>query len=171
MKAPAKVKFIGDPKKYTYRHNSWDPKTDIFLEYDEYSCFNKDKIYEAFFLEFLQGDRVSLYVRTDSGQIEHFVHIDDFEVIEDPDNVLNKFEAIVRSKKDCREGTIFGIIKGKEYRAIGLGRNILSSDLAYFVMDESHDNYYYPSDLFDIISDPNAILDPIKGIYVDEWYL
>ena len=170
MKTPAKVKFIGDPKKYTYRHNSWDPKTDIFREYDEYSYFDKGKIYEAFFLEFLQGDRISLYVRANSGNIEHFVHIKDFEVIEDSDNVLNMFEAIVRSKEDCREGTIFGIIEGQEYRAIGLGRNIFSN-LAYFVMDESYDNYFYPSELFDIISDPNEILDPLKGIYVDEWYL
>ena len=115
--------------------------------------FTFGKQYEAFFLEYWQGERNSLHVRNDSGVIFDFNPFEDFEVIADEDNVLNLHEAIVRCRTHKYDDMIDGLRFGKEYKAIGRDKDGL-----YLVMDESYDCYFYPADIFDIVSDEHDIL-------------
>lgn len=110
--------------------------------------FTFGKQYEAFFLEYWQGERNSLHVRNDSGAITSFNPFEDFEVISDEDNVLNLHEAIVRCKTHKSELKI-----GKEYKVIGCDK-----DGMYLVMDESFDCYFYRADIFEIVRDDYNIL-------------
>lgn len=58
--------------------------------------FINGHLYNAYFLEYWQGERTNLHVKGEDGEVSDFNPFDDFEVIEDCDNVLNDHEAIVR---------------------------------------------------------------------------
>lgn len=118
-----------------------------------------DKIYDAFFVEYWQGTRNSLHIRDDSGQITDFHPREEFEIIEDPDDVLTLKEAIVECITNRFDGELFGIRPGKQYKAIGRDRNGM-----FLVMDESLDCYFYPSDFFVVVEDEHGILER-KSIY------
>ncbi len=130
-KIPAKVKYIGPPS-------------------EKFTC---GEVYSAFLLEYWQGRRNSLHVRDNSGEISDFNPFEDFEVIEDDDEVLNLHEATVRCVTNRYDEMVTGLKFGREYKAIGRDRNGL-----YLVMDESSDCYFYPPDLFEIISDEHDLL-------------
>ena len=142
MRKPAKVKFIGNS--------------------NHYCNFQKGKIYHAYFLEYWQGNRDSLHIKGENREIEDFIPLSDFEILEDSDDVLNTKEAIVKCITHEYDNKLFGLTYGKEYKAIGFdlyGR--------YLVMDDSWDCYFYLPKEFEIISDPHQILNPdvSKPIY------
>ncbi|MBQ3125185.1 MAG: hypothetical protein IJC09_07195 [Clostridia bacterium] len=125
------MKFIGEGK-----NTNW-------------GTFTHGKEYEAFLLEYWQGECKSLHARGDDGQITAFNSFDDFEVVSDENNVLNSYEAIVECvTHNCNE-----IKYGKRYKSIGCDKNGM-----YLVMDESFDCYFYPAEYFKILEDKNAIL-------------
>lgn len=144
LKRPAKVKYNGEPSNE----------------------FDIDGIYNAYFVEYWQGTRNNLNVRNKLGEIVNFVDLADFEIIEDRFGVLRTGEAIVKAKKSSDAG-LSGVTKDREYRAIGLG--IQHHHPYYLVLDNCYDNYFYPPDWFDIISDPDGVLDPMNGIYIYCW--
>lgn len=167
MRKPAKVKFIGNPNHYKLgcQKSSYLYCRDC----NEKNCanstpfnFEKDKIYNAYFLEYWQGSRDSLHVKGENGEIKDFVSLSDFEILEDIDDVLNTKEAIVRCITHQYYNELSDLTYGKEYKAIGFdlyGR--------YLVMDDSWDCYFYLPKEFEIISDPHQILNPdvSKPIY------
>ncbi|WP_288868414.1 hypothetical protein [uncultured Parvimonas sp.] len=112
--------------------------------------FTNGKMYEAFFVEYWQGERRSLHVRNNFGEITDFNPFEDFEIVSDIDNLLNFHEAIVK----CINDSDFSDIEyGKTYKAIGRDKNGM-----YLVMDESYDCYFYHSDCFEVIEDKFEIL-------------
>ncbi len=128
---PAKVKYIGtDSDKFT-----------------------QGKEYDAFFLEYWGNNRNSLHVRGDNGKISDFNHFEEFEVLEDTQNLLNNYEATVRCITHRYDQKLFDLTYGKEYKAIGQDWEGL-----YLVQDDSKDCYFYRAEDFEIIDDPHGIL-------------
>jgi hypothetical protein len=117
------------------------------------SLHTNGKIYNAYFLEYWQGERRSLHVSGNDGEITDFNDMKDYEIISDEANLLNYYEAVVKCKTHKYEDRVFGLKFGKAYKAIGRDKNGL-----YLVMDESLDCYFYPSDIFDIVRDDHGIL-------------
>jgi len=115
--------------------------------------FTAGQEYEAFFLEYWQGERNSLHVRNNDGKITDFNPFEDFEVISDEGNLLNAHEATVRCISHQYDNLIPGLTFGKNYKAIGCDR-----DGYYLVMDDSYDCYFYSPKVFEIIEDPFGIL-------------
>ena len=142
-KKPALVKFIGDSKQYN----------DLVKTGDEYY---------AFFLEHWGNERSNLNVLDKSGDINDWYRLDDFEVIEDKDNVLNDYYAVVKCIKEDVNKDLEAPKVGKEYQAIA----VRSEDGLYLVQDESGLDYFYPPEMFEIISDPNGVLQPFTSIVV-----
>ncbi|MDD4688689.1 MAG: hypothetical protein PHE51_02950 [Eubacteriales bacterium] len=130
-KKPAIVKYIGE-------------------ETNEFSC---GKEYYAYFLEYWQGERVSLHVKGNSGEITDFNPFEYFEVASDQDNVLNMNEAIVECLTHNFDDTLLDIKYGRQYRALGRDK-----DGYYLIMDESYDCYFYPAGYFKIIDDKFDLL-------------
>ena len=58
--------------------------------------FTKGKLYEAYFIEYWEGERTSLHVRGNDGTITNFNHLEDFEIISDEGNLLNDYEATIQ---------------------------------------------------------------------------
>ena len=167
MQKPAKVKFIGDPEEYKL---GCSKSSYLYCrDCENRNCktqtqcnFEKDKVYNAYFLEYWQGNRDSLHIKGENGKIEDFVPLSDFEILEDIDDVLNTKEAIVKCVTHNYDAELFDLTYGKEYKAIGFdvyGR--------YLVMDDSCDCYFYLPKEFEIISDQHQILNPnvSKPIY------
>ena len=167
MRKPAKVKFIGIPSQYKVgcKVSPYMYCRDCKLTNctdKTFNNFENGKIYNAYFLEYWQGNRDSLHVKGENGEIEDFIPLSDFEVLEDIDDVLNTKEASVRCITHKYDNKLFDLTYGKEYKAIGFdlyGR--------YLVMDDSWDCYFYLPKEFEIISDPHQILNPniSKPIY------
>ncbi len=130
-KKPAQVKYIGSSSEK----------------------FTNGKTYNAYFLEYWQGERNSLHVMDNSGEISDFNPFEDFEVIEDTDNVLNTYEAIVKCVTHKYDSELFDLTYGKLYKAIGRDKDGL-----FLVMDDSFDCYFYSPDWFEIISDEHDLL-------------
>lgn len=192
MKHPAKVRFIGDSEHYKRTKGEGRVLViDQSIHFDEdgntleegpiashvteesnpqdfvYS-FAVGKLYPAYFLEFWQGERTSLHVKNNLGEITDFNHLEDFEVVKDVDDVLNTKEAIVRCITHKFDDKLFDLNCGNEYVAIGV-TNKQFSDFDYLVVDESHDCYFYPAAYFEVISDPYGLLDKETGQYVYDW--
>ena len=159
MPKPAIVKFIG--KEADYRI-SCEKGNGFFCR----DCANvqdckkepqylltNGRCYEAFFLEYWEGERNSLHVCGNDGEIHDFIPFEDFEVISDRDNVLNDYEAIVRCITHDYDDELFDLTYGKTYKAIGC-----DADGMYLVMDESCCCYFYPAREFEIVDDPRDIL-------------
>lgn len=66
---------------------------------------------------------------------------------------MNTYEAIVRYTRIKHVYSLRELQHGKQYKVIGRDK-----DGNYLVMDESLDCYFYPSDIFEIISDEHGIL-------------
>ncbi|MBM6967399.1 hypothetical protein [Pseudoramibacter alactolyticus] len=130
-KKPARVRYIGK------KNERLSPLT----------------VYNAYFLEYWQGVRNALHVLDDTGEIFNFNRFEDFEVLSDPDGVLNDDEALVQCAVCRYEGDLPDLIADKVYKAIGCDKNGY-----YLVMDESWDCYFYPPDAFQVIDDPQNIL-------------
>ena len=128
------------------------------------SKFQKGKIYNAYFLEYWQGERDSLHVKGEDGRIDDFIPLGDFEIVEDADGVLGTNEAIVRCVSSAGDDE-FGITFEKEYKALGVNKNG-----AYLIMDNSTDCYFYPPDEFETVSDPHGVLNPDISGYVYDFH-
>lgn len=122
--------------------------------------FVREKLYEAFFLEYWEGERNSLHVRGEDGEITDFNLFSDFEVISDEDNLLNNYEAAVRCLTHEYENAVSELTYGKEYKAIGRDKDGL-----YLVMDNSYCCYFYPADIFEVIEDDHGILERRSAYY------
>lgn len=159
MPKAAKVTFIGNPEEYKL---GCEESSFLYCrDCDKKNCkmetlrnFENGKIYNAYFLEYWQGERESLHIKGEDGKIRDFVPLSDFIILEDVDGVLNKKEAVVKCISHDYDNDIVGITYGNEYKAIGY-------DLQgnYLVMDDSLDCYFYNPKLFTIVSDPYRILD------------
>lgn len=110
-------------------------------------------MYEAYFIEYWEGERTSLHVRGNDSTITDFNHLEDFEIISDEGNLLNNYKATVQCITHKYDHLICGITFGKEYKVIGR-----DSDGHYLVLDESNCCYFYPNDVLKIIDDPYGIL-------------
>ena len=130
-KKPAQVKYIGASSEK----------------------FTNGKTYNAYFLEYWQGERNSLHVMDNSGKISDFNPFEDFEVIEDEDNVLNTYEATVKCIAREYDDNSFDLTYGNLYKAIGREKDGL-----FLVMDDSYDCYFYSPRCFEIISDEHGLL-------------
>lgn len=165
MKKPAVVRFIGNIDNYK-----------LVCEESSFKyckeCINKEKCtkenieyeftlgydYLAYFLEYWQGVRNSLHVKCNTGEIVDFIPFEDFIVINDEDNVLNYKEAIVKCISKESKDDLLEIKYGNLYKALGIKKDERTNKLAYLVMDESYDCYFYPSNYFVIIEDDYNIL-------------
>lgn len=169
MKKTAVVRFIGDQEKYRLHCDESNYKycrDCIKADCQKQVCFQfiYGNLYNAYFLEYWQGDRTSLHVKGEDGEIDDFNPIEDFEIVSDEDNVLNTHEAIVRCITHEYDDELFDLNYGNEYKAIGFDCNGL-----YLVMDECHDCYFYSSKYFEIISDPYGVLDKDKSSHIYDW--
>lgn len=122
--------------------------------------FTKGKLYEAYFIEYWEGERTSLHVRVNDGTITDFNPLEDFEVISDEGNLLNDYEATVQCITHKYDHLMCCVTFGKEYKAIGRDKNGL-----LLVMDDSYSCYFYPNDVFKIIDDPYRILEETSVYY------
>ena len=111
------------------------------------------KCYKAFFIEYWEAERENLHVLDETGEIKYWYLMEDFEIIEDKDNVLNLYSAKVKcvTHKYSRE-RIVELQYGQIYEAIAV-----SSDGYYLVHTGSH-NYYYPPKDFEVLEDPHEVL-------------
>lgn len=172
MKFPAIVKFIGNQDDYRLGCGFDKPYYCRDCKQKDI-CTNECKNYEftfgkenhAYFLEYWQGNRNSLHVKNNSGEIVDFIPLEDFSIIGDVDNVLNYKDATVRCITRRYDNSLFDIKYGKEYKAIGIS-NRQFSEYEYLIMDESYECYFYPHSFFEIIEDTDGILDRQTGVYV-----
>ncbi len=81
--------------------------------------FTHGRKYEAFFLEYWEGTHTSLHVRGNDGKITDFNDINEFQIVEDKDNLLNDYEATVRCISHKYDDFLLCIKYGEEYKAIG----------------------------------------------------
>ena len=122
--------------------------------------FTKGQTYKAFFIEYWQGKRDSLHVKANDGKIHDYVHFGNFEIIEDVNNVLNMYEAEVKCITHDYDDELLEIKYGQVYKAIGC-----DIDGLYLIMDESMDCYFYHPNCFEIIDDPQGILNDQSVYY------
>jgi hypothetical protein len=141
-KKPAIVRFIGNALKY----KNLTPNKDFFI-------LINGNIYEAYFLEYWEGERDALHIKCEDGIIRYFIDFSDFEIVSDEDNVLNDYEAIVRCILKQSEDSNLDLTLDKKYKVIGRDK-----DGMYLVMDDTYCCYFYKPELFEIISDPYGIL-------------
>ncbi len=166
MPRPALVKFIGDENEYRMGHDGCEYhycrecEAKSKCDKPEILQFSNGKNYHAFFVEYWQGVRDSLHVKGNDGRIDDFNHLTDFEIISDPDNVLNNHEAIVRCITHEFDDDFLELVCGKCYKAIGRDHNGM-----YLVMNESHDCYFYEPKFFEIVDDQHGILEKESVYY------
>lgn len=122
--------------------------------------FTKGKLYEAYFIEYGEGERTSLHVRGNDGTITDFNPLEDFEVISDEGKLLNNYEATVQCITHKYNHFMCCVTFGKEYKAIGRDKNGL-----LLVMDDSYSCYFHPTNVFKIIDDPYRILEETSVYY------
>lgn len=115
--------------------------------------FTYGKDYTAYYIEFWQGIRKGLVAKDDNGEIWDFNQLDQFEILEDPDYVLNDYVAIVECITHQYDDNAEDLNYGKRYKAIGCNEHRF-----YLVMDESYDCYWYPASCFTVIDDPHHLL-------------
>ena len=175
MKKTAIVKFVGDPEYYRMGCDESEflycRDCERFIKTCEKSTkstkcrFLFGHLYNAYFLEYWQGERTSLHVKGEDGAINDFNQLSDFEVVEDTDGVLNGHEATVRCVTHAYEGDLASLYYGREYKAIGFTKSG-----TILVMDESLDCYFYPHDAFEIVSDTYGVLDGTVSLPVYDWH-
>ena len=122
--------------------------------------FTKGKLYEAYFIEYWEGERTSLHVRGNDSTITDFNHLEDFEIISNEGKLLNDYEATVQCITYEYDHLICGITFGKECKAIARDKNGL-----LLVMDDSYCCYFYPTNVFKIIDDPYGLLEKTSVYY------
>ena len=156
MKKFAIVKFIGNEKEYLtgancneYDYCKQCPQNDICTKERSF-LFVLNKEYKAYFLDYCQGVRDVLEIESEKG-IQNFVPINDFIIVDNSDNALNNYYAIVK----CADSNgIKELVVGREYQAL----KISEDKRFYYVLDELKDCYYYPKYWFEIVEDDQNIL-------------
>lgn len=170
MKKSAIVRFIGDSKYYRLSCDRSDYKycrdcvKNSHCKHTPKYQFINGNLYNAYFLEYWQGNRDSLHVKGEDGKIDDFNAFTDFEVVADEDGVLVEHEAVVRCITHDYDNAILELKYGKEYKAIGFDKEGL-----YLVMDESYDCYFYHKRCFEIIDDPHRVLVPAVSTHIYDW--
>ena len=169
MKKTAVVRFIGNQEYY--RLSCCESSYKYCRDCTNDKCthptsfqFIYGKLYNAYFLEYWQGERTSLHVKGEDKKIDDFNPLEDFEIITDIDRVLNTHEARVRCITHDYDDEVFDLNFGNEYRAIGFDKSGM-----YLVMDECHDCYFYPCEAFEIIEDEHGILDKSVSSHIYDW--
>ena len=111
------------------------------------------KCYKAFFIEYWEAEREKLLVVDETGELDDWYLLEDFEILEDKDNVLNFNSAKVRCISQKYNGAyIVDPEFGKVCEAIAV-----SKDGFYLIHAGSH-NYYYPPEDFEVLEDPYGVL-------------
>lgn len=167
MKKAAVVKFTGNQEKYQlgcdkvcYRYCRDCKKCEGSGVYE----FVVGQLYNAYFLEYWQGDRTSLHIKGEDNKVVCFIPLEDFEIVSDEDNVLNTHEAVARCITHEYDNELFDITFGNEYKVIGFDENN-----QLLVMDDCMDCYFYSREYFEILSDPHNILDANSNEPVYIW--
>lgn len=170
MKKSAIVRFVGDSEYYRlscarsdYKYCRDCTRKERCKQLPKYQFINGN-LYNAYFLEYWQGDRDSLHVKGEDGIIDDFNPFSDFEVVSDEYGVLNKYEAVVKCIVHDYDNDILELKYGKTYKAIGYDKEGL-----FLVMDESSDCYFYHKRCFEIMEDPNRILIPAVSSHIYDW--
>ena len=111
------------------------------------------KLYKALFIEYWEAEREKLIVLDETGWINNWYLLEDYEIIEDKDNVLNLYSAKVRciTHEYSRERIVCPEY-GEVCEAIAV-----SSDGYYLVHAGSHNYYYSPED-FEVLEDSHGVL-------------
>lgn len=122
--------------------------------------FLPGKEYEAFFIEYWGEKRNSLHVRGDDGNITDFNPFEEFQILEDKQNLLNHYEAIVKCVTHRHEKGFSDLTFGKDYKAIGRDKDGL-----FLVKDNSGACYFYPPDDFQVVEDEHGILNKQSMYY------
>jgi len=142
-KKPALVKFIGNSKEYNNQ----------VITGNEYL---------AFFLEHWGEKRNNLHILDESGEVNYWYKLEDFEILNDSDNVLNDLYAMVRCIKELPENDSEAPRLDKDYKAIAKRK----TDGYYLLQDESGLDYFYPPEMFEVLSDLYGVLKPYTSIIV-----
>lgn len=171
MKKAAIVRFVGDQEYYRLSCENTSYK--YCRDCENKNC-NKSKstsykfvygqLYNAYFLEYWQGERTSLHVKGSNNEIDDFNPIEDFEIVEDIDDVLNTHEATVRCITHKYDGDVFNMNYGEEYKSIGFNKSGL-----ILVMDESWDCYFYPRKAFEVVKDEHGVLNEKISSHIYDW--
>ena len=160
MRKYAIVKFVGNEEEYLIgeycageewlfchacqeagNHKCDRPKIPMFV---------KGKEYKAYFLDYCQGVRDVLEVESETGDVETYIPLSDFEIVSDEYGVLNEKHAIVKCiNTENRED----LTEGKQYKALKEEYD------CFYILDDSSDCYYYPKGLFEVMDDKDGILD------------
>lgn len=153
------VKFIGNPKEYLIGKYCYDEEW-LFChacqEIAKQKCnrakislFKKNKKYKAYFLDYCQGVRDVLDVETETGEVESFIPLSDFQIISDEDDVLSEKYAVV----ECINANNHeDLTEGKQYQALKQKGD------CFYVLDNTSDCYYYSKNLFKVVEDKDGIL-------------
>lgn len=113
--------------------------------------FLKGKEYRAYFLDYCQGERNVLEVAGENDRLETFIPISDFEIISDDYQILQDKYAIAKCVKSNGQ---MDLTLNKNYKIL----KKLPNKNHFYVLDDSCDCYYYPSDNFEIIEDKYGLL-------------
>jgi hypothetical protein len=151
-KEPALVRFIGNERDYI--------RSDAGLP-----SFIAGHTYKAYLLDIWEGEWENLNVEDETGRVTNFNLLSDFEVIEDYGDILSARPAKVRCIESTTTG-IFGVRAGKVYDCIGYS---WQPGFVYYVADESYDTLPYSPELFEVVDDPDDILDELEGTEVFWW--
>ena len=141
-KRPAIVRFIGDEESTM--------------------CYSGHELkhghhYLAFFVEYWETERDNVYIKNDSGKIDYWYQLEDFEIVEDKDGSLELYSAKVKCINPNYSGQhIVDPEYGEVCEAVGISRE------GYYLVYAGSHNYYYPPDDFVIIEDPHGILNKHK---------
>ena len=176
MKKTAVVRFIGNEQDHVMKYGKTCRRC-IMTEHNKNpDCdadgkrngvrfqFKYGHLYNAYFVEYWEADRINLHVKGEDGEVDYFKKLQEFEIVSDEDNVLNANEAIVRCITHDFDDDFVYITYGKEYRVLGFNKNG-----AYLVMDDSHMCYFYSPKFFEVIRDDHGILDTEKSHPVYDW--
>ena len=110
------------------------------------------KQYQAYFVEYWETERNNLHVLDESGEINYWYELEDFEIIEDKDSLLNLNEATVKCLTHRFEDDFTSCLEyGKEYKAIGRVGD------EYLIYTGSL-NYFFNAGNFEVVDDSQDVL-------------
>lgn len=98
------------------------------MRYDDPSTeeFTQVEVYSAYLLEYWKRKRDSLHVKGNSNKISDFKPFEEFEIVEDDDEVFNLHEVTVRCVTHRYDEMVTGLKFGREYKAISRDRDGLN---------------------------------------------
>lgn len=115
--------------------------------------FTNGNTYDAYCIEFVEGVRDGIVVKNNDGYKKDLNHLRDFEILNDPDNVLNSYYAVVECTTHDYDDEFLAVLYGKLYKAIGQDKYG-----NYLIEDDEMCCYFYSCKDFQIIYDPHFLL-------------